>query len=78
MAGLDFSTPWLIFLVPLMLIGIPRWLNIIYEALVSGPIGWEAVGAAFVVLITIELCLVLLMRLWRGRRQKRVDGDNRS
>jgi hypothetical protein len=64
------STPWLIFFVLLFLIGLPSNLNTIYEALASGRIGWEAIGSAGIVLLTIGSCWVLLMRLKASRMAK--------
>jgi hypothetical protein len=59
----DLSTPWLIFIVLMALIGLPLSVSTIYGSLVSGRIGRGDVGPAMMVLVTILLCWVLLMRL---------------
>jgi hypothetical protein len=59
----DLSTPWLIFVVLMSLIVLPRNVSPIYGSLVSGRISWDAVVPATLVLLTILLCWALLMRL---------------
>jgi hypothetical protein len=60
--GADFSTPWLIFVVLMSLVVLPRNVGAIYGSLVSGRISWEAAGSAALVLLTIVFCRVLLTR----------------